>query len=196
MPIIDIVYQAGVEKKAINPKSEGASIFENTIDFNCARCVPTQVSKQRYTSNNSIEVFDARRGMSAVIEFPTVGSDERPTTIYIGLLIGHNFLDQGNYFTLPFSTSGGTEMNNNPLSVAIGGPQGLYERFHKRFAEWYVKKKNSIKAELFLTPADILNLQLWKKRMLYNRLFFIKSIELTLSDEIDIVFANAEFVEA
>ncbi len=196
MPIIDIVYQAGVEKKAVNVKSEGTSTFENTIGFNCARCVPSQVLKQRATSGNTIAIADARRGMSPVIEFPTVGADERPTTVYIGLLIGHNFLDQGNYFTLPFSTSGGSEMNDNLFSIAIGGPRGLYERFHKHFAEWYIKKKTTIKAELFLTPADIINLQLWEKRMLYNRLFFIKSIELTLSDDADVILANAEFVEA
>lgn len=87
-------------------------------------------------------------------------------------------------------------MNNNSLSIAIGGAQGLYERFHKTFAEWRTKKKSTIKAELFLTPSDVINLQLWKKRMLHNRLFLIKSIELTLSDEVDIIFANAEFVEA
>ena len=196
MPIIDIVYQAGVEKKAITTKSEGASTFENTIGFNCARCVPYMVARQRASSSSNIEVFDARRGMSPVIEFPTVGADERPTTVYIGLLIGHNFLDQGNYFTLPFSTSGGSEMDDNLFSIAIGGPKGLYERFHKRFAEWYIKKKTTIKAELFLTPADVINLRLWEKRMLYNRLFFIKSIELTLSDDADIILANAEFVEA
>ena len=196
MPIIDIVYQAGVEKKAVSAKLKDAPTFENTIGFNCARCVPAHVAKQRYSSSNKIEVFNPRQGMSPVIEFPTVGSDERPTTAYIGLLIGHNFLDQGNYFTLPNSVNGGTEMNNNSLSIAIGGAQGLYERFHKTFAEWRTKKKSTIKAELFLTPSDVINLQLWKKRMLHNRLFLIKSIELTLSDEVDIIFANAEFVEA
>ncbi len=134
--------------------------------------------------------------MSAVIEFPTVGSDERPTTIYIGLLIGHNFLDQGNYFTLPFSTSGGTEMNNNPLSVAIGGPQGLYERFHKKVCRVVCKEKELYQSRTIPHTGRHPQSSTLEKRMLYNRLFFIKSIELTLSDEIDIVFANAEFVEA
>lgn len=31
--------------------------------------------------------------------------------------------------------------------------------------------------------------------MIYNRLFLIKTIELTISDKADIAFANVEFIE-
>ena len=48
---------------------------------------------------------------------------------------------------------------------------------------------------MVLSPADIAQLKLWRKIMLYNRLFLIKTMEITLSDKATVAFANAEFVE-
>ena len=58
-----------------------------------------------------------------------------------------------------------------------------------------MKKKDSVKADVILSPADIAQLKLWRKIMLYNRLFLIKTMEITLSDKATVAFANAEFVE-
>lgn len=112
------------------------------------------------------------------------------------MLRNHNFFDQGNYFTKPIPyVDGGTEMSDNTYSIAIGGEKGLYEQFHKDFAEWSMRKKDTIKADVFLSPTDVANLRLWRKIMIYNRLFLIKTIELTISDKADIAFANVEFIE-
>lgn len=190
---MDIVYQAGLEKKIINRQSEDSKSYENSIGFICAKCVPANVATPILESSTNSQV--TLRGMSPIIEFPTVGA-ERPTTVYIGMLRYHNFFDQGNYFgkTTPY-VDGGTEMSDNIYSIAIGGEKGLYEMFHKDFAEWVMKKKDTIKADVFLSPTDVANLQLWRKIMIYNRLFLIKTMELTISDKTDIVFANVEFVE-
>ncbi|WP_418166702.1 hypothetical protein [Alistipes putredinis] len=191
---MDIVYQAGLEKKIINRQSEDSKTYENSIAFNCAKCVPANVATPILESSTDSQV--TLRGMSPIIDFPTVGA-ERPTTVYIGMLRYHNFFDQGNYFAKPTPyVDIGTEMSDNTYSIAIGGEQGLYEQFHKDFAEWFMKKKDTIKADVFLSPTDVANLRLWRKIMIYNRLFLIKTMELTISDKTDIVFANVEFVEA
>ena len=191
---MDIVYQAGLEKKIINRQSEDSKTYENSIGFNCAKCVPANVATPILESSTDSQV--TLRGMSPIIDFPTVGA-ERPTTVYIGMLRYHNFFDQGNYFAKPTPyVDIGTEMSDNTYSIAIGGEQGLYEQFHKDFAEWFMKKKDTIKADVFLSPTDVANLRLWRKIMIYNRLFLIKTMELTISDKTDIVFANVEFVEA
>lgn len=190
---MDIVYQAGVEKKSINKQSEDSSVYENSIGFNCAKCVPSNVATP--IEEGSVESQVTMRGMSPAIDFPTVGA-ERPTTAYIGILLYHNFFDQGNYFDPPTPyVDHGSEMTDNALSIAIGGETGLYEQFHKDFAVWFTKKKDTIKADVFLSSTDVANLRLWRKIMIYNRLFLIKTMELTISDEVDIVYANVEFVE-
>lgn len=191
---MDIVYQAGLEKKNINRQSEDSKTYENNIGFNCVKCIPANVATPIREGSTDSQV--TLRSMSPVIDFPTVGA-ERPSTVYIGVLIGQNFLDQGNYFNRPIPyVDLGTEMSDNSYSIAIGGEKGLYETFHKDFAKWFIKKKDTIKADVFLSPVDIANLRLWRKIMIYNRLFLIKTMELTISDKTDIVFANVEFVEA
>lgn len=190
---MDIVYQAGLEKKSINRQSEDSKNYENSIGFNCAKCVPANIATPIQEGSTDAQV--TLRGMSPIIDFPTVGA-ERPTSVYIGMLRQHNFFDQGNYFALPTPyVDGGTEMSDNIYSIAIGGERGLYEQFHKDFAEWFIKKKDTIKADVFLSPTDVANLRLWRKIMIYNRLFLIKTMELTIFDKTDIVFANVEFVE-
>lgn len=188
---MDIVYQAGLEKKKI--QSGDSKSCENNIGFNCAKCVPANVATPIREGSTDSQV--TLRSMAPVIDFPTVGG-ERPTTVYIGMLRNHNFFDQGNYFTKPIPyVDGGTEMSDNTYSIAIGGEKGLYEQFHKDFAEWSMRKKDTIKADVFLSPTDVANLRLWRKIMIYNRLFLIKTIELTISDKADIAFANVEFIE-
>lgn len=192
IPTIDIVYQAGIEKKTVNNAADSKG-YENNIAFNCAKCIPANVATPILEGSTNAQV--TLISVSPIVDFPTVGAD-RPSVAYIGLLLANNLLDQGNIFTgqYPYISAGIEETNN--LSIAIGGAAGLYEKFHKEFAEWYVKKRNTIKAEVYLTPADVANLRLWQKIMIYNRLFFIKTIELTISDNMDIVFAMVEFVEA
>ncbi len=192
VPTMDIVYQGGLEKKIVNRKSEDSKMYENNIGFNCAKCIPQDVATPIQEGSTDAQV--TLHALSAVIDFPTVGG-ERPTTAYIGMVYGTNMLDQGNYFegAVPYISAGGETTQN--YSIAIGGEKGLYEQFHKKFAEWTIKKKDSIKADIFLTPTDVAGLRLWQKIMIYNRLFLIKTIEITISDKTDIMLANAELIE-
>ncbi len=189
---LDIVYQAGLEPRIVNRRNDDTKLFENTIGFNCAKSVPACVATPILLSSTDSQVTLAC--LSPIIDFPTVGG-ERPTTAYIGLVYRENMFDQGNYFLdiIPYIVEGSEE--EQPYSLALAGEGGLYEKFHRVFAEWLTKKKDAIKADIFLTPDDVVNLRLFKKVMIYNRLFLIKSIEITISDHHDIAFANAELVE-
>lgn len=193
VPTMDIVYQAGIEKKSVNNNATDSKGYENDIAYNCAKCIPANVATPILEGSANAQV--TLISVSPIVDFPTVGAD-RPSEAYIGLLLENNFLDQGNIFTgqIPYISAGIEDANN--LSIAIGGAGGLYEKFHKEFAEWYVKKRDTIKADVSLMPADVANLRLWQKIMIYNRLFFIKTMELTISDKMDIAFATIEFVDA
>lgn len=193
IPLIDIVFQANVNKIELSEGGGDGQNNENNIGFICTPCIPANVATFIYTGSTNAQV--TLRAMAPVVDIPTVGGN-RPSDVYIGLLIENNFFDQGNYFTRPEPyIDGGSEMANTRYSIAIGGTNGLYAKFHETFAQWQVKKKDSIKADVVLSPADIAQLKLWRKIMLYNRLFLIKTMEITLSDKATVAFANAEFVE-
>lgn len=193
IPLIDIVFQANVNKIELSEGGGDGQNYENNIGFICTPCIPANVATFIYTGSTNAQV--TLRAMAPVVDIPTVGGN-RPSDVYIGLLIENNFFDQGNYFTRPEPyIDGGTEMANTRYSIAIGGTNGLYAKFHETFAQWQVKKKDSVKADVVLSPADIAQFKLWRKIMLYNRLFLIKTMEITLSDKATAAFANAEFVE-
>lgn len=193
IPLIDIVFLANVNKIELSEGGGDGQNYENNIGFICTPCIPANVATFIYTGSTNAQV--TLRAMAPVVDIPTVGGN-RPSDVYIGLLIENNFFDQGNYFTRPEPyIDGGTEMANTRYSIAIGGTNGLYAKFHETFAQWQVKKKDSVKADVVLSPADIAQFKLWRKIMLYNRLFLIKTMEITLSDKATVAFANAEFVE-
>lgn len=193
IPLIDIVFQANVNKVELSEGGGDGQSYENNIGFICTPCIPANVATLIYVESTHSQV--TLRAMAPVVDIPPVGGN-RPSDVYIGLLIENNFFDQGNYFTRPEPyIDGGSEMANTRYSIAIGGTNGLYAKFHETFAQWQVKKKDSVKADVVLSPADIAQLKLWRKIMLYNRLFLIKTMEITLSDKATAAFANAEFVE-
>lgn len=191
IPMMDMVYQAGIEEETIGISNDDSDCHEVTIDFSCPKSIPANV-----TNTKPVALLDPLllRGVSPVIDIPAA-DNARTSEALIGLMFYHNFLDQGNYFSVtePYKIPG-TEMTNS-ISIAIGGENGLFNRFHKTFGEWYSKKKDIVKADIFLSPADVSKLRLWQKIMVYNRLFIIKTIELTIADTTDIIYANAELVE-
>lgn len=193
IPTMDIVYQANVDKIEIAGATADASTYDNSIGFICSKSIPANVAVPIYQESSYAQV--TLREMAPVVELPTVGGS-RPSDVYIGLLIQNNFLDQGNYFALPTPyIDGGSEMSDNIFSIALAGEKGLYNKFHKSFAEWLVKKKDPIKKTVFLSPSDLALLRLWRKVMVCNQLFIIKTMELTISDKSDIIFASASLVK-
>ncbi|MEI3554435.1 MAG: hypothetical protein V8Q54_07200 [Alistipes senegalensis] len=191
IPMMDMVYQAGAEEEAIGNNSEGNDNYEISIDFSCPRTIPANVT---YTKPIALVDPILLQGVSPVIDLPAMDNN-RSSEVFIGLLFEHNFIDQGNYYSLLWPYSSPAEERENTLSIAIGGQNGLFARFHQPFGQWYAKKKETIKADVFLTPTDVAGLRLWQKIMIYNRLFFIKTIEITISDKTDIMLANAELIE-
>lgn len=193
IPAMDIVFQANVNKVEIASDSDDSQNYDNSIDFICTPCIPANVAA--YINVDSTQSQVTLRTMAPVIDIPVVGGN-RSSDIYIGLMIDNNFFDQGNYFTRPEPyVDGGSEMTNTRYSITIGGENGLFAKFHETFARWMVKKKDTVKADVFLSAADVAQLRLWRKIMLYNRLFFIRTMELTISDKATVAFASAEFVE-
>lgn len=136
-----------------------------------------------------------------VVDFPTVGGS-RPSDLYFGLFHDSGIDEFSHQITL---SSNGVYNKNNLLSgewedgypaLALTDTDGIYELFHKEFAEWIKKDKSPIKGNLNLTVYDIANLELWRKIMLYQQLFFIKNLNITINTSSSIIIADGEFVKA
>lgn len=79
--------------------------------------------------------------------------------------------------------------------MQLEGENGLYNRFHKPYAEWLARDKEMLKVDLNLTASDIANLRLWVKVLVFNVRYLIKTLEITGNTTHDILHSNAELVE-
>lgn len=192
---LDIVHQAGFTKIEPSADTEDQT-FDCSIDFTCPKCVPLAVYTAKTVHvDGSIEEAVPLNAVTPVVEFPTVGGN-RPSDVYIGLLIKNNFTDKGYYFEggIPDLSTGSEEQSD--YSLAIDGENGLYNRFHKPVAEWLARDKECLKVDLNLTAMDIANLRIWVKVLIHNMRYLIKTLEITGNTTHDILHSNAELVEA
>lgn len=157
------------------------------------KCIP-------YRFNYSVGMLNWYDGvMLPIVDDPIVGGT-RPTTIQFGLLQNGDAGQE--YVPIAQLTSNGyigTMLGqfspaNPPLNLT--GDNGLYERFHKNFQTWIEKDKTVYKIDVNLSASDIANLQLWKKVMLFNRLFFIKTLSITLNTTKNYIRTEADLVSA
>lgn len=162
--------------------------FSATSNWVPIKCIPYVFN---YSEYNAV--------MLPVVENPTVGGT-RPTAIQFGLLqkgeSGQEYVPIVQFTSNGFigTTLGRFAPAEPPLNLI--GDDGLYERFHKDFHSWLKKDKTVYKVDINLSAADIANLQMWKKVMLYNRLFFIKSLSITMNTTKNYIRTQADFVLA
>lgn len=187
-----------VRQEAMIPKEtpdKSIETFSATTDWVPVKCIPYIF---RYTYGSSM-IYMHDGVMLPIIDMPTVGG-ARPTTIYFGLLETNT---GGPYTPTAQLTSngyiGGTILGSFTSSISslnLMGTFGLYERYHKDFEAWLAKDKTTTKIAVNLSAADIADLRIWKKIMLYNRLFFIKALSITLNTSKDYIHTEAELVVA
>ena len=158
-----------------------------------------------YTSSSLLKY----RYVAPIIAIPEVGGS-RPTDVYFGMLHQNRVPPGGVGSQAPYlqmSTNGVIGGNGwtgawqglweeREESFTMTGSGGIYETFHKDFAEWLAIDKTIFQFELNLTAQDIYNLQLWRKVMLRNKLFFIKNLNITLNTSNSSITTEGEFVKA
>ncbi len=140
--------------------------------------------------------------MMPVVEIPNIG-ESRSTNIYFGILERYAEASANMYVPNIQLTSNGYYGWGGELfslfgpgtKVSIDTEIGL-GKFHLDYKNWMKKKKVITKAFVNLTAADIANLQVWKKRMIQNQLFFIKTITVTLNTSKDYIQTEAELITA
>ena len=189
---LEVIRQEGMIPQETPEKS--LDTFSATSDWIPVKCIPYIF---RYTLESSM-IYWNDGVMLPIVDMPPVGG-ARPSIIQFGLLESNVV---GPYVPSVQLTSNGCIGASlaffTPMlpSLNLMGGLGLYERYHKDFEEWLVKDKTITKTAVNLSAADIASLKIWKKVMLYNRLFFIKTLTITLNTSKDYIHTEAEFVVA
>lgn len=84
----------------------------------------------------------------------------------------------------PFLTDHNYDHQGNRLgdtSLHWEGPDGLLEKYHSEFKAWIEKEKKTASGVFLLTPLDIKNLDLEKKKNINGKNFFVEKMSLTIT---------------
>lgn len=193
-------YNNGLEmirQEAMIPKEapdKSLETFSATTNWVPVKCIPYVF---RYTHDSTM-VYWHDGVMLPIVDIPTVGG-ARPSTIQFGLLES-GFV--GQYVPQVQLTSNGNIGGTLGLfysslsSLNLLGTFGLYERYHKDFETWLAKDKSITRTAVNLSATDIANLKIWKKVLLYNQLYFIKTLSIILNTSTDKITSEAELISA
>lgn len=186
---LDLLKQEGAIVK--EPPANDRDVFSATSKFIPVKCVPYNFHYKWGISEYAANV------MTPIVDVPLPGG-ARPDKIQFGTLC----TSYKNFFSnaVQFTSNGFYGLESNwavgSHTLYMNGGYGLYERLHRDFAEWLDKDKAQTSARVNLSASDIANLEIWKKVMLYNRLYLIKSLTISLHTSNDTIFTEAEFVSA
>lgn len=136
--------------------------------------------------------------MAPVVDAPPVGG-KRTDTLLVGTL-------ETAMETPPFAEAVQMTSNGcyaaNPIAwpskmwggLALTGPDGLFERFHKPFAAWLAKEKTVVTVAVDLSAADIARFSIRRKVMIRNRLFIVRTLAVTFDTSSDAIHTEATLV--
>ncbi len=193
VPISDIAHQAGFEDIKFGTENT-TQRYDCSVAFLVPPCVPTEVfPTSKILSDGSIQETIGLCSMTPIVELPAVGAN-KTDTVHIGLLLDNNFVDKGIYFTRPIMDADSGSERVSDLTLALNGNDGLFETYHRQFAEWLRSPKNPRSIELNLTTTDVAQFRLFNKYMMCNRLWIVKSLELILDTSDDSIQSTAEVV--
>ena len=181
IPVTETAYECDVIYKGAQPvenKVDADDTFNNSSDFLIAGCVPEKIF---YSDTN----FPRR--MVAIIE-PHAADEERDRKVYIGISYEEQFFCNGVFSPVSRTDSGfvGTE----DLT-----PGGLWNKYHKAFAEWLGKTRQRVSVDVNLSPIDLHNFRLYRPVYFKGRKWIVAKLSVTVAAGSEVVSTRGEFIE-
>ena len=159
--------------------------------FKCVECIPLHTLRYNNTDSSTSSYL-----MCPIIEAPKP-SDQRPTDIWIGMLINGQLVGKGVAFAqqkedgLHADSENKMEHFNPNLSLST---DSLFRRYHASFANWLGSKRKIITADIQLSLNEISNLRMYNKVCVNNQIFLIKKITHTFSGKDSSVKSRADLI--
>lgn len=162
--------------------------------------IPVKTKPQMYYKYRGNEMWWNYAYVAPIVSFPKTGGD-RSTDVYFGISYyddtgSMNFASSSILSSNGVYGKGEDGWEENALSVKMQEDDGIYNLFHKEFAEWLNKDKSPYSVPLNLNAFDIQGLQLWRKVMLKHQLFYIKTLSISINTSSSIIETEGEFVKA
>lgn len=127
--------------------------------------------------------------------FKDIDRNNRPNEIYLTFFQGRRSIKEDENKRYP-GLGGNLEKNTTgPNILSWDGEFGLFETYHKNFAEWIERDKVSLSATVDLNIVDLKNLNVLEKVHIRGRNFLIKKLQYTIGLT-SISPINADFLEA
>lgn len=135
---------------------------------------------------------------------------ERSSQLHIGIFIGrqamlvqdtpfgnpeNSWTTRGSYpaiVTSPYDMFGNKYANVN---LYWGGTGGLFNLYHRQFAEWIRTDRVLFRTTVNLSVIDLKNLQLFRKKLIDGKKFLIRQIDVEIGHD-GVLPADVQFVEA
>lgn len=181
VPVTEIAYECDLLYKGAKPVEnhvEGADTFDNSTEFMTAGCVPEKL----FISDTTFP-----RSMAAIIEPNDVGK-ERDNKVYIGVSFEDQFFSNGIF--APISKADFQFVGTEDLT-----PGGLWEEYHKAFAQWLGKTRQRVAVDVNLTPVELHNFRLYRPVYFRGRKWIVAKLSVTVAAGSDRVSTRGEFIE-
>ena len=187
-PEFSLLRRGGTEEQKKNEEDQ-RDVVNAQIAAKLVKCIPATLFYADYFLWYGVY-------MAAIADIPKPG--EEPTeNVTIGILQEKQMVDKG--VTLARNrTSPELLITETPVQTPLTLSQGdaLYDLYHKPYLDFLAKNKTSHTSDLNITASDLNNLKIWKKRILFNQYFFVKSIAITTNTSSEYFRAEATFIRA
>lgn len=134
--------------------------------------------------------------MAAIVDIHESESDPAEN-ITIGILQDKQMVDKGvtiarNWVSLELL------ITETPVTtpLTLSESDALFNVYHRPYKDFLAKHKTTHTSDLNIKATDLLELKIWKKRILFNQHFFVKSIVISTNTSSDYFHAEATFVRA
>lgn len=171
----DVLFQGA---KPIENKVNDADVYDNSTVFLLPKCSPEKIF-----SSDTFRTYK----MAAIIEPNAVG-DERDNKVYIGISYEEQFFGHGVF--QPITQSEAMFVGTEDLT-----PGGLWDKYHKAFAQWLGKTRQRVAVDVNLTPVELHNFRLYRPVYFRGRKWIVAKLSVTVAAGSDRASTRGEFIE-
>ncbi|VTQ01666.1 hypothetical protein [Sphingobacterium daejeonense] len=141
------------------------------------------------------DVHSSQMKRWVVAGFNGIDRNVRPSEIYLAFNRGHQLVNGETDKYYPSIGSNLEAGTSGPTVLEWDGQYGLFNTYHKRYAEWIAKEKVTLNLNVRLNPVELKNLDILEKIHIRGRNFFIKKMQYTIGLN-SISLINIDFLEA
>ena len=174
------------QEETVNTEGDGGQ-FDSSTGFKLPECAPVDRMKPTIRTIAGTTSHSPNRQYVIAPRVPSSGVDG----VFVGTLIAPQSSDQHYQLIDKIFYGEGTTFKENASSLDA---VKIYKYYHKAFAEWLNTARQTIEADVLLTPGEINNLRIDQKVAFSHKLWFIKKLSINISTSSEAITTRGEFM--